>query len=309
MTSELDEELQNKIDSCKKAGEIAKKVKQAIEGYIQPSMSLYDIAERIEQLIEKEGGKYAFPANIGINEIAAHFTPIEEKERIESDDLIKIDFGVHIDGYPVDNAFSLHFGENDEFRSMIETAKGAVNVAIENIKVGIDLSEIGVIIEDFVKDRGFKVIKNLSGHLIDRYDLHGGKEIPTYADSKFIGKVEEGEIYAVEVFVTNGEGYVKSIDETYIYSLIKELPKRLPIRIKAAREILNFVRKERKTLPFSLRWLKKYFDEATIKIGVSSLEQYGVLIGYPVLVEKKEGAVAQHEETILVKKDEIEILT
>ena len=164
-------------------------------------------------------------------------------------------------------------------------------------------------IYQLVKERGFKVIRNLTGHMLNQYELHGEKEVPTYAGSKAIGKIEEGEVYAIEVFVTNGEGYAKSIDEVHIYSLLPELPKRLPIRVKAARDILNFIRKERKGLPFSVRWLRKHFDNATVKVGLSLLEQYGVLIPYPVLVEKGNGIVAQHEETVLVKKDETIVLT
>ena len=303
------EDLEEKIKKFKEAGEIAKKVKAQIPEFVKVGTSLYKIAEKIEDLIEIEGGKFAFPANIGINEIAAHYTPVDEDEKIGEEDIVKVDFGVHIDGYPVDNAITLYFGENDEFKAMMETAKNAVSKAIENFKVGVELADIGAIIEDVVKERGFKVIRNLSGHMIDRYELHGEKEVPTFEGSKIIGKIEPGEVYAIEVFVTNGEGYVKSIDEIYIYSLLEELPKRLPIRIKAARDILNFVKKERNTLPFSIRWLKKHFDDATVKVGVSMLEQYGILIGYPVLVEKKNGYVTQHEETVLVKKDETVILT
>ena len=303
------EDLEEKIKKFTKAGEIAKEIKAQIPEFVKVGISLYEIAEKIENLIEKAGGEYAFPANIGINNIAAHYTPMDKDEKVGEDDLIKIDFGAHVDGYPVDNAITLYFGTNDEFKAMIETAKNAVFSAIENFKVGVELAEIGGIIEDIVKERGFKVIRNLSGHMIDRYELHGEKEVPTFGGSRSIGKIEPGEVYAIEVFVTNGEGYVKSIDEVYIYSVLEKLPKRLPIRIKAAKDILNFVKKKRDKLPFSLRWLKKFFDDTTIKIGVSMLEQYGILIGYPVLVERKNGYVAQHEETVLVKKDETVILT
>lgn len=305
MSHEQNERIQKFI----KSGEIAKTVKLELPNIVKVGTSVLEIAEKIEELIANNGGVFAFPANISINSVAAHFTPTDEDIKINEDDMVKVDFGVHIDGYPVDNALTFYFGENDEYKSMVETAKDAVMRAISEFKVGVELSHIGEVIEELVKERGFKVIRNLTGHMLDQYELHGEKEVPTFAGSKAIGKIEEGEVYAIEVFVTNGEGYAKSIDEVHIYSLLPELPKRLPIRVKAARDILNFIRKERKGLPFSVRWLRKHFDNATVKVGLSLLEQYGVLIPYPVLVEKGNGIVAQHEETVLVKKDETIVLT
>ena len=302
-------DIEEKLSKFIKAGEIAKEVKKEILALIKPNIKLIDVAEKIESKIKELGGDAAFPVNICINEVAAHYTPIDETDVFPEEGIIKIDFGVHIDGFPVDNALSIAFGDNDLYNDMIETAREAVSLAINNFAVGKELAEIGGIIEDFVKERGFKVIRNLNGHLLDEYDLHGKKEVPVVSESKAAGKIEENEVYAIEVFVTNGEGYAKSSDDIFIYSLIPELPKRFPIRIKAARDILNYVKKTRRTLPFTIRWLKKEFNEAIVKIGMSALEQYGVLIGYPVLIEKGNGIVAQHEETILVKKEKIHILT
>jgi len=298
------------IEKFKKAGEIVAEIKGRLGELVTVGKTFYEIAETIEKWIYELGGDFAFPVNICVNDVAAHYTPLTENEKIEGDMVVKLDFGVHVDGYPVDTATTFYFGESDEIKNMVETARIAVEEAIKNMNVGVELSTIGGIIHDIVEERGFKTIKNLTGHLLEQYNLHAGKEIPTYKGAGDIGVIEEGEVYAVEVFVTNGEGHAKAIDEVQIYSVISKLPKRVPIRIKAAREILNFVFKKRKSLPFSVRWLKKHFDEATVKIGLSSLKQYGVLIPYPVLVEKKNGIVTQFEETVLVKKkDEIIVLT
>jgi len=308
----MEETKEKKLDvrSLKKAGEIAVEIKKRLKDLVTLGKSFFEIAETIEGWISELGGDFAFPVNICVNDIAAHYTPVSEDKKIESDMLVKIDFGVHVGGYPVDTAMTFYFGDNDEVKSMIQTAKKAVEVAIKTIDVGVQLSQIGDVIHDIVSEQGFKTIKNLTGHSLEQFELHAGKEIPTYEGAGDIGVIEEGEAYAVEVFVTNGEGYAKAIDEILIYSAIKKLPKRLPIRIKAAKDILNFVIKRRKSLPFSIRWLKKYFDEPTVKIGISSLEQYGVLIPYPVLVEKKSGIVAQFEETVFVnKKRNVTVLT
>ena len=299
------------IQKFEKAGLIAKKIKnELIEKLVTVNNRIIDIAETIEREIEKLGGKPAFPVNIGIGNIAAHYTPLPNEETVVPDNqIIKVDFGVHIDGYPVDTALSFYFGDNSDIIEMINTAKEAVYKAIEAIKPGTELINIGYVIEDFVKERGYKVIENLNGHLLTQYDLHGEKELPVSSKSKSPGRIEEGEIYAVEVFVTNGDGWAKSSDDIRIYSVFEKLPKRLPIHVKSARDVLRFIITDRKTLPFTPRWLLRKFSDPEIRVGIATLERLGILIPYPVLVEKKESIVAQYEETILITKEGARILT
>jgi len=299
------------VSLSKKAGEIAKTIKlELLPKIVLPKAKLLEIATSIEKKIYELGGSPAFPVNTCLDNIAAHYTPnIAEESIFPEEKILKVDFGVHIDGYSVDNAVSYYFGDNDDIRNMIETAKDAVFMAINNIRPGIQLAEIGGKIEDFVKERGFNVIENLNGHKIEKYKLHGEKEVPTSSKTHAPGTIEPGEIYAIEIFVTTGNGYAKSSDDIRIYSLMPELPKRLPIRVQAARKILNFISRNMRTLPFAVRWLLGKFDSATVKIGVATLERQGVLIPYPVLQEDVNHPVAQHEETILVTKDDIIILT
>lgn len=75
------------------------------------------IANRIEEEIRREGCEPAFPVNIGIDDIAAHYTPtLDERTRIKGNNLVKIDIGLHKDGYIAD--FALSFTENEELKSL-----------------------------------------------------------------------------------------------------------------------------------------------------------------------------------------------
>jgi len=301
------------LSSLSKAKDIMLKIMAEFNTLVRPGNRILDIAEKIEGEIESQGGMWAFPANICIGSIAAHYTPLlGEEKTVPDDEIIKIDFGVAINGYILDKAISLYFGEDDERKALVETAREALEKALAKIKVGTQYSDIAYEVYDFVKSRGFKVIENLHGHRLEQWRLHTEDEIPVHPEVKAKGVFGEGEVYAIEVFVTNGKGFAEAMDESRIYSLpsfLLDLKRiKLPIHLRAARDVFNWIWRKRKTLPFSLRHLRKAFDEPTVRVALAILEQYGLIVKYNVLTESQ-GSVAQAEETILVKKDGIEILT
>jgi len=301
----------------RKAFDIAKEaladVLKSLSDLVKPGTKLLDLAELIEREIEAKGCMWAFPANICIGSIAAHYTPLKgEADIVPDNEIIKVDFGVCVDGYILDKAVSFYFGEDDTRKDMINVVNEALDLALSRISPGVQYMDIAGEVYDFVKSRGFNVISNLHGHKIERWKLHTDVEVPVHPESKHHGVFEEGEVYAIEIFVTDGEGFAESIDDVRIFSLpnyLIDLERfKLPIHLRAARELFNWVWRKRKTLPFSKRHLANVFDEATIRVGVAVLSQYGLLIQHNVLKEKK-GVVAQAEDTIMIKKDGVEILT
>lgn len=272
------------------------------------------MAEKIEQEIMNMGAVWAFPVNLCINSIAAHYTPLVNEETvIREDNIVKIDFGVAVNGYIVDKAVTYYFGQDDEKKALVETANEALDRALSVIKPDTSFSEVAYAVHDYVKSRGFKVIKNLHGHKIEQWKLHTDVEIPIHPESRIRGKFERGGVYAIEIFVTNGDGYVESTDDLRIFSfpsILADVERlKLPIHLKIARQIFHWVFRNRKTLPFSKRHLQKNFDERSIRIGLAVLERYGLITRYFVLKEKKGGVVAQAEDTVMIKKDGVEILT
>ncbi len=275
-----------------KAGEIAKQVREYAKSIARPNVKLLEVAEKIEDKIVKLGGKPAFPTNLSINEIAAHYTPSYNDET-KASGLLKIDFGVHVNGWTADTAFSVDLENNKENKKLIEASETALKNAIQKVKDGISLGEIGKTIQQSIEKEGFSPIINLSGHEMLEYDLHAGLTIPNI-DNKTSEKIRKG-LYAIEPFATAGSGKVIEGRPSGIYLLTNDRNVRNP----EARKVLNFIIEEYKTLPFCSRWIVKKFGIKAL-FALKQLEENENLHQYPQLVEVSKAKVSQSEHTILI---------
>jgi len=283
------------------AGKIASQVRKFAKAIIKKDVSLLEIAEKIENKIRELGGKPAFPTNLSTNEIAAHCTPSYNDES-KASGLLKIDFGIHVDGHIADTAFSIDL-ENSELNSkLIRAVEESLNSAKNTIKNNVLTSEIGKAIQRAIESNGFSPIINLSGHEIGEYNLHAGLTIPNI-DDKNKNAIKKG-LYAIEPFSTNGSGKVRDGKPSGIYMLTNT---KAP-RSQTAREILEYIFKEYQTLPFCSRWLIKKFGVKVI-FGLKELEQNGNLHQYAQLIEAGNGVVAQAEHTFLVEENEAIVTT
>jgi len=284
------------IEKTIKAGEILKKVVKEAEEKVAVGSRILDVAEFIENRIVELGAKPAFPCNISINSDAAHSTPAKGDERVfKKGDLVKIDIGAHIDGYIADMAISIDLGDHGD---LIRAAREAVFNAIDVVKAGVDTARIGKVIEETIKNYGFKPVVNLSGHGLLPYIAHAPPSIYNYATQKGI-ELEEGMVIAIEPFATDGVGKVVERGECEIYSLLN--PK--PLRLRTMREIVSEISEKYKTLPFAKRWLN------VSDLWISKLVREGVLREYPVLTEVSRRAVSQWEHTVIVEKDCARVVT
>jgi methionyl aminopeptidase len=283
------------------AGKIAQDIKEYIKPFVKKGTPLLEIAEKIESKIHELKGKPAFPTNLSINEIAAHYTPSYDDETL-AHGLLKVDFGVQIDGWISDTAFSVDLENSKENKKLIEASEKALEKAETTIKNKISVNEIGKAIQKEIESHGFSPIINLSGHQIEQYNLHAGLSIPNIDDKR--SSIINSGLYAIEPFATNGSGKVKDGRPSGIYSLIEYKN----IRNSSAREILEYIAEEYKELPFCSRWLVKKFGTKAL-IALSQLEQNGNLHQYAQLVESGKGIVAQTENTILIKENGEKIIT
>jgi methionyl aminopeptidase len=283
------------------AGKISQEVKKYIKPFIKKGTPLLEIAEKIENKIIELKGKPAFPTNLSINEIAAHYTPHYNDETL-AHGLLKVDLGVHIDGWISDTAFSVDLENSSENKKLIEASEKALEEGEKTIKKDVPIGEIGKTIQKKIESYGFSPIINLSGHQIEQYNLHSGLSIPNI-DTKQNLKIEPG-LYAIEPFATNGSGKVKDGKPSGIYSLIDYKN----IRNPSAREILEYIAEEYQQLPFCSRWLVKKFGTKALP-ALNQLEQNGNLHHYAQLVEAGKGTVAQTENTILIKENGEKIIT
>ncbi len=298
------ETTEEDIEDFRAVGRIAAKIREESKRLIMVGEPLLEIAETVEQMIIDNGCRPAFPLNISINDIAAHYTPeIECKTVLEENDFVKIDIGVMLRGAIADTAYTVDLsGKN---KALVEAAERALENAIAAIKPDVRIGEIGRIIEETITGYGFKPISNLTGHKIEKGLLHAGVEIPN-VKSKDPYEFKVGEIFAVEPFATNGAGYVEDQDQVEIFSIYAPTP----IRMRQSRKIAEYALTNYGLLPFAERWIRKEFQSRLlVSAALKELLESHFIKGYPVLREAERGMVSQAEHTILITADGNEVLT
>ena len=298
-TKNMDDE---ELSKYRAAGKIAKEVRDWSRGLIKPGARIFDIAEKIEARIFEQKGELAFPVNICINDVTAHYTPkYNDTISLKDSDVVSIDLGVHVDGFIADTAYSIDLGGKHGI--MLEVNRKALEKVVEKIRPNVSVRELGSTVYDFVTKSGFKPIENLTGHEVKRYDLHAGISIPNIP-VPYDWKLEEGMTLAVEPFVTNGCGRVVESRHVNIYSLLENKPTRIP----EARALLKEV-ESREKLPFAERWYAKKINPLKLPLAVQELLSKRAIRSYPTLHEKEKGVVTQFEHTMIVTKDSCEVIT
>jgi len=290
------------MDNYLKAGKIAKQAKEYARSLVKEGVNFLYISEKVEAKIVSLGGKPAFPVDVSVNEIAAHYSPVYgDKSVIVKGDLVKIDIGVHIDGCIADTAFSVSIGNSEENEKLIRAAEDALAVAKKEVGVGVEVSEIGRAVQEKISSHNVQVIRNLTGHSLGEYEVHGGLSIPNF-DSGNKTKLKEGDVIAIEPFSTNGEGRVIESKGSQIYALIANG------KLRQGRDVLKFIEEEYKTLPFCKRWLIKKFGLLKASTTIHQMLSQKMIKEYPILREKAGGKVGQAEDTMIVGKT-VEVIT
>jgi len=280
-----------------KAGEIAAEIKEWILPQIKKGVLLLEIAELIEEKICELGGQPAFPVNLSINEDAAHYTPSFNDDTV-AEGLLKVDFGVEIDGWISDTAFSVDLENSELNRTLIKASEEALTEAEKILSAKTKMNDVGKVIQERINFYGFNPVVNLSGHSMEQYDLHSGISVPNVDNNSGL---EFGEgLFALEPFATNGRGFITEGKKGNIYLLENDRNVRHP----TARKILNFIRENYGSLPFASRWLIAEFGNSAI-LALNLLEREGVLHHYPVFTEEKGKIVSQAENTFLIEKNKV----
>jgi methionyl aminopeptidase len=300
--SQYDDEA---IKKFRLSGRILRETREIMKNFVREEMPIIEVCEKAEKTIREKGAKPAFPCNVSINEIAAHYTsPPNDTRRIPKNSIVKIDIGAHVDGYITDTAVTVCF--NPEYRSLVEAAEQALKEAIANIRPEISTSKIGATIEKTIKSRGFKPISNLTGHQVGRYLVHAGTSIPNISQLS-LAKIKLGGVYAIEPFVTlpDAVGRVENGEEVTIFRFVKSRPLKNPY----AKQLLKYVEENFRTLPFTERWLQKVIPREYYSEAFKELLSSKALMGYPIFIEASRKPVAQAEHTVLVMEDGAIVLT
>ncbi|MHA1617871.1 MAG: type II methionyl aminopeptidase [Promethearchaeota archaeon] len=310
--AELEEEEEKakekilRLESFRKAGEIHKQVVEFIKPQVKVGAKYLDICEATEAKLIELGGEIGFPTNVCVNEVAAHYTsPPDDESVIKDGDIVKVDIGISVEGYVADGAFTVSFNKDPETQNIILAVETAVLKGISMIKAGVKANTVGKATSKIIKGFGFNPIRDLSGHSLEKWQVHGYKEIPNF-DAPSGATFEEGDVFALECFASTGTGKITRAPYCYIYEYNLSTD-RVPFRGKITRKMMGWISKVKKTLPFSIREVVKEFR--TGKFAIRELTTSGKIIEHHVLREAKGEYVAQFEHTFIVTEDGIEQFT
>ncbi len=294
-----------KLQKYLKAGRVLAEVRaEALRKIIKPGQNILEIAEFIEKKVLERGCSIAFPVNISIDDQTAHYTPVfDEKRLVKEGELVKIDIGVHCDGFVADSAITYCSEKN----LLVDAVEKVIDTAIGVLKPGLAVYEIADAIEPVVKGMGVGLVVNLTGHGVDEGMFHAPPTIPSIKN-KISYKLQEGDAIAIEPFVCQTNGYVKESGTVEIYRYLQDKP----VRSQEARQILEHIKTNFGPFPFAKRWLVrpvldgvKGFTPIKVSMGIRQLETAGCLEAHPVLKEVEGKKVAQAEHTIYIKEKPI----
>jgi len=284
-------------EKCREAGEILAQVRDEAAERVEVGVSHLEIAQWAEDKIRELGGKPAFPVNISIDEEAAHATPERDDDTTFGEEMVNLDIGVHVDGWLADTAVTVDLSGQDE---LAEAPAEALDAALDVAGPGVDVGQIGAAVEEVIEGYGYNPVVNLTGHGLGHWEQHTSPNIPNREVAQG-ATLDVGDVVAIEPFATDGRGKVQEGADEEIFALEREGS----VRNRQARQVLEQITEEYRTLPFAARWL----DSPRAEMALRRLKQQDIVHGYPVLKEQDGAYVSQKEHTVIITEDGCEVTT
>ncbi|MDV0444833.1 Methionine aminopeptidase 1, mitochondrial [Methanimicrococcus sp. At1] len=286
------------LDKYRAAGKIHQQVMEEARDKIKIGMNIYEYARFIDERILELADGSAFPVNISFNDAAAHDSPLLNDTRVFGEDVVKVDVGVHVDGYIADGAMTIDL--SGKHGDLVKASEEGLKAALDTVKAGVTTQQIGAAVEDTITGLGFNPIRNLMGHGLAQYTAHAEPSVPNVRHSGFGAELRAGDTIAIEPFATDGEGFIDNGHIKEIYSQVKLKQTRMPFVRKVLEQINTY-----NGLPFAKRWL----SGDKLDLALIQLEREGIITGYPILMEVSGGLVSQAEHTVIVTEDGCEVTT
>lgn len=291
-------------EKWRRAGEISASAIELGKMIVKEGAKLYEVAEQIEDFMRDNGSVPAFPTNLSRNEVAAHYTPASTETDLVfgKGDVVKLDLGAQIDGFIADTAVTIEVGTH-KYDKLIEASRKALDEAISVMGPNANLTTVGGTIEQVITSYGYKPIRNLTGHLIERNVLHAGISVPN-VQQRIQQRPRIGQVFAIEPFSTDGEGHVVSGPSGNIFHYQHDRPVRLP----ELRRLAQVISDKYPHTPFAERWIARDAPDR-LHLHLQQLLKQVVIKSYPQLIEAGKGMVAQHEHTVLITEEGCDVLT
>jgi methionyl aminopeptidase len=288
-------------DALLRAGAVSREARERAVELVQEGALLRELAEEVEDLMKRRGLRPSFPTGLSIDDVAAHYTPTHDDPlRLRRGNVVKLDLGAQLDGWIADTAITVEVGTRN-WTALVQASELALDTAIEAVHAGVETRAIGEGIQRAIESHGYRPIRNLTGHTIERYLLHAGKSVPNIPHGHDV--LQEGEVVAIEPFASSGAGQVDGRRSGNIYRVLRTKPLKQP----ELNEFLGLLSREFKTLPFAERWA--YSLEPRTPTLLNALVRTGAVMTYPALLDEGRGIVAQTEHTMIVGRSGAEVTT
>ncbi|KAJ6225007.1 hypothetical protein RDWZM_003552 [Blomia tropicalis] len=307
------------VTKYKMAGEMVNRVLKEVAAKCVPDASVITICEFGDNLILEETGKVfkkdkegkkgiAFPTCLSINNCVCHFSPLKSDKDviIKNGDMVKIDLGIHIDGFMALAAHTIVVGASAENKikgrqaDALLAAHYASEIALRLVQPGNENNTVTDAVQKVAETYNCKPISGMLSHELKQNQMDGGKTIiqnPTEAQRKEHEKCEfaKHEVYAIDVLITTGDGKTRDLDsKTTIYKKTDEI---YQLKMKTSRVFFSDIDKKFGNMAFSLRSLE---NEQKARMGVIECVKHKLLEPYTVLYDKETEFIAQFKFTVLL---------
>ncbi len=291
------------LEKWRHAGRIARDCREWARENIRVGVEIRTVLEGIEALMREQGAAPAFPAQSSRNHIAAHYCSSPEDETVyEEGDCVKVDVGVHVDGYVADTATTVDLSPDGRWGGLIQASADALKAAIATVGPEVPVRDVGTVVERTITAAGFEPIRNLTGHGVDRWKVHCAPQIPNYPE-RGTARFHEGQVVAIEPFSSTGRGFIREKGRSEVFMVVRP-----PRKAKGLdRDVLKAIDSWR-GLPIARRYFRD-LDQEALEEAISKLAKQGSMMRYPPLVEEEGVMTAQTEHSIYIGPEGVEVLT
>jgi len=214
---------QAEVEKMLRSGQIVRQVLQEVKAMVAPGVSTMDLERAAEDKIRELGAKpafkgyYDYPCVLctSVNNEIIHGIP-SEKRVLKEGDIVSIDCGVVLDGYYGDSAITVPVGGkvSDELKKLLEVTEMSLKKAIEEVRLGKTVGDVGAAVQEYVEANGFSVVRDFVGHGIGTR-LHEDPQVPNYGTRGHGTRMREGMVLAIEPMVNIGKPGARVLEDKW----------------------------------------------------------------------------------------------
>ncbi|KAI2649722.1 Proliferation-associated protein 2G4 [Labeo rohita] len=308
------------VTKYKMGADIANQALKVLIEAAKPGVSVLSLCEKGDAFVTAETGKVfkkekeikkgiAFPTCVSVNNCVCHFSPLKSDPdyTLKDGDLVKVDLGVHVDGFISNVAHSFVVGATKDApvtgrkADVIKAAHLCAEAALRLVKPGNQNTQVTEAWNKIAQSFKCMAIEGMLSHQLKQHVIDGEKTIiqnPTDQQRKDHEKAEfeVHEVYAVDVLISTGEGKARdSGQRTTVYK--RDPSKQYGLKMKTSRVFFSEVERRFDAMPFTLR---AFEDESKARLGVVECAKHELLQPFNVLHEKEGEYVAQFKFTVLL---------